>query len=251
MKKLWNQRDKELNDQLFSHIVVGMAPYGGVAVWFVGVRKSILIDWFHCEEISVNMSDFVPTDPTISLQDYCNFYIDNDEQVKSNLVTNGLPDKELFNKLMKQFCYKYKTIFEKDKQIITPKIVYIEESLFDGTLDKVHENNLIEYNNAGIPQKLSLNWKIDNSKYTAYFWFDEKQILDTYDKFYVSNKETKAEFIIRIDPYTNKYQLSLENNETKHTVVVDQNTYQMIVFKDDFSCYRSENYNQEKGAWVW
>ena len=43
MEKLWNQTDKEIGHQLFTHIVVGMAPYGGVALWFVGYRKSILI----------------------------------------------------------------------------------------------------------------------------------------------------------------------------------------------------------------
>ncbi len=259
MEKLWNQKDKEMGDQLFSHIVVGMAPYGGVALWFVGYKKSILIDWFQAEEIKVNMSRFVPTNPDITLEGYCNYYIDNNEQVKNNLLKNGLPDKNQFNNYMKQFCYKYKPEFgtfnndeeQEFSQDNLAKLDYVEESLFDGTLDKIHENNLLEYHNAGVPQKISITWHKNETKYTVYFWFDEKEMFNIYNEFYASGKESKAEFIIRIDIEGKKFQLYLLNNETKTEGLLYGNAYQLIAFKDGYSYCESYNYNQPKGAWVW
>jgi hypothetical protein len=41
----------------FSHIVVGMAPYGGVALWVVGESKSVLVDWMHAERYQVLFKD--------------------------------------------------------------------------------------------------------------------------------------------------------------------------------------------------
>ena len=256
MEKIWDQIDKESNDQLFSHIVVGMAPYGRVALWFVGFKKSILLGWLQGEEINVNMSQFMPSNP-MSLEDYCNYYIDDDEKVKENVSKNGLPDKDLFNNYMKRFCYKYKPIFEKleefekdEKQDLSAKLDYIEESLFDGTFDKLHEKNLLEYHNTGIPQKISITWQKDKSTYTAYFWFNEKETIEAFNKFYGSDKGAKAEFIIRIDTDNNKYQICL-NNETKTNVSLDKNSFQLIVFKDGYSHCQSDNYDQPKGAWAW
>lgn len=255
MAKLWNQTDKDMNDQLFSHIVVGMAPYGGVALWFVGYKKSILIDWFQGEEINVSMSRFMPSN-TMSLEDYCKFYIDNEEQVKNNLLKNGLPDRNLFNNYMKQFCYKYKPDFGKlNKGEFTQdnlaKLDYVEETLFDGTLDKIHENNLLEYHNAGVPQKLSITWHTDKSKYTVYFWFDEKEIFKIYNEFYASGKESKAEFIINIDVEAYKFQLYLYNNETKKECELGTDSFQLKAFKDGYAICESYNYNQPDGAWAW
>ena len=67
MEQLFSQTDKENGEPLFEHIVVGMAPYGGVAVWTHGDKKSVLVGWYHAQEIEVDMKDFMPLNPTVTL----------------------------------------------------------------------------------------------------------------------------------------------------------------------------------------
>jgi hypothetical protein len=63
----------------------------------------------------------------------------------------------------------------------TPEFEYIEEALFDGTHDKLHDDGLLKYHEAGKPQKLAAKWHIRKSEYTAYFWFEDEKICALYN----------------------------------------------------------------------
>ncbi len=260
LEKKWTSLEGE-NE--FSHIVVGMAPYGKVALWFRGTNKSILIDWLQGETVEVEMKEFCVMNPTVKLKEYCNHYINNNNQVKENLIKNGLPPRNLFDKYMQQFTYRYLPIYEKwdkdeekwckyeedDEKI--PDFEYIEESLYDGTHDKLHDGGLLKYHEAGKPKKLAIKWHIKKSEYTAYFWFEETLICEIFDKFYGAHRDTKVDFIIRIDAEQKKYELSLYRYGLKEPLIIPEAAYQLLVFKSKFEHYRSENYNQERGAWIW
>jgi hypothetical protein len=265
LKMLWQQTDEESGDALFEHIVVGMAPYGGLAVWTHGEKKSVLVVWLQAEEIEVEMEDFMPLNPTVSLDENCDFYINNDSRVKENLEQNGLPQRHLFDNYMKQFTYRYLPLFEhwdtdkekwqkydgeKDMKTM-PELDYIEEALFDGTHDKLHDGGLMNYHEAGKPKKLSVKWHIKKSEYTAYFWFEDEEIRKVFDRFYGAHPETKTDFMIRIDSEKNKYEIALYRYGLKVPQVISETAYQLIVFKNKFEYYRSENYDQPKGAWIW
>lgn len=53
------------------------------------------------------------------------------------------------------------------------------------------------------------------------------------------------------DSESNKYELALYRYELKEPQVISESAYQLLVLKDKFEYYRSENYNQPKGAWIW
>lgn len=262
MEELWKQQNKETEELLFTHIVVGMAPYGGVALWFNGFDKSILIGWLKAKEINVDIADFKPTNPDTTLDEICNFYINNDAKVKENLEKNGLPPKNLFDKYMQQFIYRYLPIFEKfdsdekkwqkyKEDETVPEFGFIEEALFDGTHDKLHDDNLLKYHEAGKPKKLAIKWHKKKTEYVAYFWFEDEKIREVFDKFYGAHPDTKTDFIIRIDVENKKYELALYRYGLKEPQVIPEDVYQLLVFKNKFEDYRSENYNQERGAWIW
>ena len=80
---------------------------------------------------------------------------------------------------------------------------------------------------------------------------DENLKIDLFRRFYGAHPETKADFIIRIDPENKKYELALYRQGLKEPVVIPESAYQMIVFKNKFEDYRSANYNQPRGAWIW
>lgn len=262
LESLWQQKDEKTQEALFTHLVVGMAPYGGVAIWASGNRKSVLEGWHQGEETTVDMETFMGGDSQYSLEEYCDFYMNNDSGLKENYVQNGLPSRHLFDKYMQQFTYRYLYLFEHwdeknnkwnkyEQDETTPSFNYIEELLIDGTYDKLHDNGLLNYHQAGKPKKLSLKWQIKKSEYTAYFWFEDEVIQAIFDRFYGAHPETKTDFMIRIDSDKNKYELALYRYGLKEPQVISESAYQLLVFKNKFECYRSENYNQSKGAWIW
>lgn len=159
--------------------------------------------------------------------------------------------------LMKQFSYRYNIIYENskkytnDKDEILPKLEYMEEVLFDGTHDKLNDGGLLKYHQAGKPKKLAIKWHIGKSEYSAYFWFEEEPIREVFDKFYGAHPDTKTDFIIRIDAENRKYELALYRYGLKEPQIIPKNVYKLLVFKNKFEDYRSDNYNQERGAWIW
>ena len=246
------------------YIMVGMAPYGGIALWLGNSQKQSLLGWLTTEVIEIPMKDFLPQQPDLQLHDYCMDYINNDPVVKQNLETNGLPPRDLFDNYMKQFTYRFLLLFEhwdedegkwqpytEEEQETKPKLDYIEEALYDGTHDKLHDGGLLNYHEAGKPKKLAMKWHIKKSEYMAYFWFDDEAIRSVFDKFYGIHPDIKTDFVIHIDPEKKKYQLALYRYGMNEPKPISEDVYQLIVFKNKFEQYRSENYNQPRGAWVW
>ena len=260
------RKDEADSTQLMQHIVVGMAPFGGVALWLHGHRKSVLIDWMHAEQTEVAMEDFIPHNPTMKLEQICNFYLDQDPRVRENLETNGLPPRDLFDNYMKQFTYRYQVEFghwdeesqtwnayteeEKEKQQL-PELDFIEEALFDGTHDKLHDGGLMKYHEAGKPKKLAVQWHAGKKEWTAYFWFEDQEIRNVFDRFYGTHPDNKADLVLQIDQEKNRYELALFRYGLPEPRVISERAYQLIVFKNKFKCFRSENYAQERGAWIW
>lgn len=270
LEELFGQQDEESGEPRFEHIVVGMAPYGGVAVWTHGNNKSILVDWLKAEDIQVEMKDFMPLNPNVTLDENCDFYISHDDAVRVNLEENGLPPRDLFDRYMQQFCYRYLVMFERwvedekrwekpgfdeNGQPVDskpkPELDYIEEALYDGTHDKLHDGGLMRFHMAGKPKKLAVQWHVKKSQYSAYLWFDDEAIRAAFEKFYGAHSDTKVDFIFRIDSEKNRYELALYRYGLQEPVVVNEDAYQMIVFKNKFEYYRSENYDQPRGAWIW
>lgn len=262
--ELLEQKDISSGNLLYQKILIGMAPFGGVATWLDGELKSVILGWGKAEKTEVEMNDFLPENPSVQLNDYCDFYINNDSRVKENLETNGLPPRDLFDNYMKQFTYRYLPLFEhwdedeekwqpyaEEEQEAKPELDYIEEALYDGTHDKLHDGGLLNYHEAGKPKKLAVKWHIKKSEYMAYFWFEDEAVRAIFDKFYGIHPETKTDFIIHVDPIKKKYQLFLFRYGLQEPQIISEKTYQLIVFKNKFEHFRSENYNQPQGAWIW
>lgn len=160
-----------------------------------------------------------------------------------------------------QYVYRYLPLFEqwnneeegKCQKYKENKIKFesIEEYLFDGTFNKLHDNGLLKYHKAGKPKKLAIKWHIKKSEYTAYFWFEDEKICSIFERFYGAHPDTKTDFIIRIDAEQKKYELALYRQGLKAPQIIPEDAYQLLVFKNKFEDYRSDNYNQERGAWIW
>ena len=259
----WLEKKDEMSGgNVFERIIVGMAPYGGVAVWCYGYKKSVLVCWMQAEKTHVEMKDFHSMYATFSVDEYCKKYIDSDARVKDNLEKKGLPPQDLFEGYMQQFNYRYNVQFghwnEDEKEWkdyaedeTKPELDYIEEALYDGTHDKLRDGGLLNYHEAGKTKKLAVKWHIKKSEYYAFFWFEDEAIRAVFDKFYGIHPDTKTDFVIHIDPEKKKYELALYRYGMNEPKPIAEDAYQLIVFKNKFEQYRSPNYDQPRGAWIW
>lgn len=262
LEMLWSVTDQVTGEPLYDTIVVGMAPKGYIALWFNGTKKSVLAGWFQGKETTVPMKMFIPNHPDITVNYYCDNYL-------PTLFDGSMPNipsllsQASFDKDKQTFMYRYLLLFgkwdEENEHWIEieadrknpPEFDYIEESLYDATYDKLHDGGLLKYHEAGKPKKLALAWHIKKSEYTAYFWFEDERIREVFDRFYGAHPDTKTDFIIRIDPEKRKYELALYRYGLKEPYTIPEDAYQILVFKNKFEDYRSENYSQERGAWIW
>lgn len=207
------------NENDFDNIVLGFGPCEGFSMWCYSDKKSVMI------KNTIN-----------PISDIANY--------------------------MKQFHYRYLILYERwemneekwGKYTIDeeePEFGYIKEELFDSTHDKLQDGGLLKYHQAGKPKKLAIKWYIGKSEYSAYLWFEDERIREVFDKFYGAHPDTKTDFIIRIDAENRKYELALYRYGLKEPQVISEDVYQLLVFKNKFEDYRSDNYNQERGAWIW
>ena len=57
--------------------------------------------------------------------------------------------------------------------------------------------------------------------------------------------------LVSVNAENKKYELALYRYGLKEPQVIPEDVYQLLVFKNKFEDYRSDNYNQERGAWIW
>lgn len=198
-------------------------------------------------------------------------WVKNKERVQHEYDLNKEKEEKLIKlmniytkRLVCQYIYRYLPTYENwDEEkgewqkysggelVPTIDFDFIEEILYDGTHDKLHDGGLMKYHQAGKPKKLHIKWHMGKSEYSAYFWFEDERIREVFDRFYGAHPDTKTDFIIRIDAEKRKYELALYRYGLKEPQVIPDDVYQLLVFKNQFEDYRSENYNQERGAWIW
>lgn len=222
-----------------------------LVLWNGSETKKEIISLFKGEPINIADESIASWNPFVTYSDYSDLF-----KLNSNLC--GFKKE-----YMMQFTYRYISLFEKwddgeevkwkkyEEDETQPKFEYIEESLFDGTFDKLHDDGLLKYHQAGKPKKLAIKWYIKKSEYTAYFWFEDEKICSIFERFYGAHPDTKTDFIIRIDAEQKRYELALYRQGLKEPQIIPEDAYQLLVFKNKFEHYRSDNYNQERGAWIW
>ncbi len=264
MEQLWQQSDPESGEPQFSHIVVGMAPYGQAAVWLRGFNKSVLVSWLQGEPTEVDMADFMPTNPAVTLDENCDFYINNDAYVRENLEQNGLPPRGLFDRMMAQYCYRIVPLFEHwqpneeeqwrryaDDEERVPEVDHIFISRCDGTHHKIADDSLTRHHTAGRPERIAVAWHAGKSEWTAYLWLDESLTAPLFERFYGTHHDTRMDLMLHFDPEQRHYELAMFRYGLAKPMQIPPECWQIIVFKNQFEHYRSENYDRPTAAWQW
>ncbi len=233
--------------------IIGLGGMGMFALWLQSEKKSCIVQSGSGQTTYVPMRQFLPVRPDIDKKSFCNMAL-----AKTDVCFSDIDYYNVAN-CMKQYCYRCYTDYKKfddgnwtdlDEKTIS-ELDWIEISCIDGTFDKTRKGGLLQYNTAGIPDRMTVQFHKKKQFHTAYFFLETQEMIEVFHKFYGAHPETKTDFIIRIDAENKKYELTLYRQGLKEPVAIPESAYQLIVFKNKFEDYRSKNYNQPRGAWIW
>ncbi len=235
----------------YDEIIVGMAPYGGLAVWLSGGGMETLVTWLQAEPVDVDMKDFAPGDIPDQTE-YVETYLKNSPKACNNLQKNGLPDRMLYNHYMQQFNYRFTIRLENEEAALGMIESYYDsgECNIYGDYSDEHFLNTMRTK----PRKIVITWRVGKIKYEAYIWTDENKVIETFDKYYQGNVQKKGELVFEIGKDNNKFRIYLQdknNNPENPAPIVEfpDEELQILVFKDGWECYRNPSYNRPKGSW--
>lgn len=259
LSKLLNENDEGI--RLYSHIIIGMAPYGRLALWVSGKEKCSLFKWMKAAKIDIPMELLVDSPKSLSMENYCESYLSYNLDALENLRNNGLPNHRFYEQLMEQYNYCLNVMFQRwngNSWILDSSDAYGHYSVksimikrYDGSFDKTEKFDYDSYNKQGKPQIITIKWHSHKTEFSIHIWINHENIATIFSKIYGTHRESAIDFIIRIDAENKKYELALYRQGLKEPVVIPESAYQLIVFKNKFEDYRSENYNQPRGAWIW
>lgn len=253
-----NEDEEKTIKSIFNYVAVGIAPHGGVAVWLHGLKKQSIIAWLHAEEKELTLDEQHALLWGLDIKTYCDVAV---KQVGLESVV--IPEPRFFENMMLQYCYKWQPVlkkwdekeekwidYEEDAKVI-PEFDFIEVRCFDGTYDKLRDGGLMECHSAGKPSHLTVHWHVAKRQYGAYFFFDHDELHAVFSRCYGAHPDTKVDILIQMDPETNHYELALYRYGMKEPLKINESAYQLMVFRNKFECFRSENYNLPPRSWRW
>lgn len=235
--------------------IVGFGPMGYLAIWLQNDLRSVLLYWNKGDITDVvhkknNLTDKWQERFEVHCCDYLKFC--KSAQINDNIFSSSI--NNLINR-MRQYNLRYMVkeigVEKVNKSCCDFAITKVSVYNSDGSYDKTNNVGLMSFSEKGKPQIISIEYRINKNEYSAHFWLDEEELSHLFARFYGAHPETKTDFIISIDAENKKYELALYRQGLKEPVVIPESAYQLIVFKNKFEDYRSENYNQPRGAWIW
>lgn len=245
-EELWEKQQRDFPKAPFDQYMIGIAPFGGVAIWLCNSKKSVLLEWLQAKgaplpaEIVEDVKLF--TDPE-----------------KEALVNATLAPEKLQSN-MRQYRYRFVPLEEfyngEQWQRYDSTNAHYEEidldnvevKRLDGSFDFTESDEVMHYQSVGKPQRIMVRWHEGESSYFAHFWLDEAEATAFFDGFFNAFPDANADLLLRIDTRANRYEIALTGEKLQpHTL---KNT-QYLVCKDFEEIARSENYTKEKGDWHW
>ena len=259
---IWNEAKE--NGWSIKYLQIGLVPYGGVAIWLCGSKKTVLLHWLKAEKREIGIVDDKPF-PTSAFGPVCDEILKQKPEALHYLNSYGLPQQDMFDNWMRQYSFRYDIVFcqlngnewipkvfDEDSDEMEPEIEFVADYCYDGTYDKTHSDHLFLYHESGMPKRLALCWQEGNNTMKAFFWFEYGFMNKVFKDFFGSHPGINADFQMLIDSGVKRYDVRLSSCEsTCEPIIIPYEAYQVVVFCDGFEFFRSENYAQEDGAWNW
>lgn len=243
LEELWLEQEAVSPDAPYKYLVVGMAPYGEVALWLRGNDKAVLFQQLTANEVEFNEEESQMYTRKV------------DKELMASLLS-----KEQYAGLMTQHQYRYVALEEyfdgkrwcryahDDGYYENIEVELVEDKRTDGTFDFTDNESLYHYHEAGMPQRVAVKWMEDGSNCFAHFWLDTHYVTWFIESFKEKYPETPFDLLIRMDVRSNRYQIAMTAEGLAPRAFVGT---QYIVFKDGEEIARSNHFYKEDGEWRW
>lgn len=244
---LWNEKIQNNKLWPYKNFVVGVAPFGGVAVWMRSSTNEVLLHWFRANLIDNNPG------------------LNNEKAENLKNVLDEIPcSSDDINRCMRQYVFRYVPLEEywngQEWVLYDENDLYYDDfevddlshKCIDGTFVRPANFTLFDHHKSGLPSHIAVFWHEGQTAFEAYFWIENNVIIQLFDSIVQTNFSAKIDILVRIDTRTHNYELALRENEIMtSTIIFPKESYQLIIFKNDNQYFKSQNYNQEDGAWDW
>lgn len=147
--------------------------------------------------------------------------------------------------------YMYKIIFNILYDDLELDVDRLHITFWDGSFFNDFKQELFLYTKKALPKYIKLSCNVGKHEYEILIRLQINEMYSLVRKFNGTHPDTKAEIIVKFNVEYNDCKLALYRQGLKEPVVIPESAYQLIVFKNKFEDYRSENYNQPRGAWIW
>jgi hypothetical protein len=241
IEDLLAEKNEKTKEPKYNTIIAGMAPCGNLAIWLSGNGITTEVAWMQGKEITIEMKDFAPKSK-LSKEEYAEKALAECKEAHKNFQKNGLPDPTLFEQYMQKFNYRITPKFENPAALEKIECFY-----YNGELNTTNSGEHVENTMRAKPQKIVLHWRTGKIQYSGYFWTDETKIIETFAKFYNNDTQKEGELLVEVEKSNKDFKFSLQDNSTVIEIPIEE--MEIIVFKNKFEFFRSENYSKPPQGW--
>ena len=184
-------------------------PGGRIVVYLTGYEKGVVLAEYQGKETTVEMKDFIP-DGYFAYKNWNEYFKDRfDHSTRkwvSNYHANGVP-YGLWDRYFERFNYDVKFEFE-NKQSVDKGSGYDFTNGEQGIIAPLYSPGM-PITPAARVRVITNEWTVGEHLYSAWFYFNEQEVLDVFDKAFKGNPEQKGELKIWVSKYNNLFDISL------------------------------------------
>lgn len=188
-----------------------MLPGGRVLLHLIGPGRKVYLKTFQCREMNVTIEELrLPyvTDAK-NVKEFFDSALKYDEYAPmlAYIKEHGIPTK-LWDRYLERFPYEITIEFEDGQTVIDPNYGY---NFSNGEL--FFSDDSIKVDSLARIKDIVFAWNVADTVYTGYFYFNEDEVLEYFDKAYGKNQGQKGEFIIKVSKYNNWFDICLRIGE--------------------------------------
>lgn len=235
----WDEGEK----RTYECFSLTLLPGGRICPYLSGSGRTVCLDTIlQCTPIQMDFLDLNLNTSYKTLDDYVNAEYEYSDQrdMKEHQMKYGVPYK-IWDRYLERFnydiCFEYEA---KDSVVEYGSIIgYANGEIFD-SMSGVNPEFKSRIKDC------KFRWKVNKTIYSGYFYFNEDEVLNYFERAYGEKREQKGMFIIRVSKYDNWFDIILkvggkEFNLEKTQIRVFR---RLLEERNGYNFY--ENYNEEE-----
>lgn len=194
--------------ETYRYVNACFLPGGRIVVYLNGGPQTVILGEFQGIETTVEMKDFIP-DGYYSYKNWDEYFeaiFDSEGAWAVNYFANGIP-WGLWDRYFERFNYDVKFEFENNESeynAIGYKFVNGEGCIMETTY--IPEMAITP---TARVHTIDIDWTVGKYLYSAWFYFNEAEVLELFDKAFEQDRNAKGELRVWVSKYNNLFEISL------------------------------------------